>query len=144
MVNLALLIGLLTAVAVSFFVYRANISRWIKFSILTSLLAMGWLFDTHYMNSLGAPIQHRPVGEYRYIYHVVEGSPPSILLWTWSENTAYRVYQYPYTREDATQLSKAQGKKDSGIPPRLTFTESVNGGPGVDNFPIPDENYVKE
>ncbi len=146
MINLMLIIGFLIAVAIAFMVYWSNAHWTIKVSILVALLAVGVLAYEHYTDSLGTPILTKPEGTVGYVHHMVGGDPAVITLWTFDVNQRHKLYQFPFTRGDAMQLEAAKTATEQGRKQELDYdsTDSEHGGPGLSDFPIPDENFVKD
>jgi hypothetical protein len=145
MITLMLIIGFAIAITVAFLVYWSNAHWSIKVSVLVALLLTGVMAYENYVNSLGTPILAKPDGQVGYVYHIIGGDPAVITLWAFDTEFRHKLYQYPFTREDAKQLEEAKNRSEQGPPQQLDYesTDGV-GGPGLSDFPIPDENFVKD
>lgn len=139
MVNLLLLSGILTSLAISFMVYMSNAHWSIKACALLLFLSIGTLSYTIFIESLGQPIQSRPVGEHNYIWHVITETQ-KIVIWTSSKDRGYRLYTYDYNREAAAKLEEMrQATKDGEGKQMLEFDDDGE----VHKIIIPNQNFIK-
>jgi hypothetical protein len=79
----------------------------------------------------GAPIKAFPEGEFSYVHHENLNGGKAIALWAWTEqHQDFRLFLFPYDRETAKKLQKAQQKRKQGrkINGKFKKNQAIKGG----------------
>lgn len=107
------------AVVLALITYYSAINVLTKLLMLPLLLLIGYFSYSHYINSLGAPINEFPYGKFQYVYHVIDSK--NIILWAVVKEED-RLYIFKYTRDTAKKLNEAKKKKESDNKNKITGT----------------------
>jgi len=94
------------ALLLTIMIYSADVHKTLKFCTLTVFILFGLVVDYHYRNSLGAPIENYPQGEFLYVHH--ENIGGDILIWAATEAKGDRLYRIPYDQDTAEELAEMQ------------------------------------
>ncbi len=140
MVTILTLIGILTALLVSFLAYWSPAHWFLKSIALMCFLMIGVVAYELFVRQMGAPIQAKPQGEYAYVWHEITNKP-SIILWAINDR-GHRLYEYPYSREEAAMLEEIREARKDGQPPQwLTYDQPE--GEDDQLMVLPHHNIIK-
>ena len=102
--------------------------------LLTLPFAIGFSLYTIWTTValLGSPINGFPP-EFRYVHHEITNGGKGIALWVYTEaHEDYRLYVFPYNRENAKKLQKAQQSKKQGKPVDGKFKKKKDKKEGLE------------
>jgi len=147
--NFIFIVGIFIFLLMALLTYTSRTSISIKALVLPLLLLIGILTFEHYSSLLGAPITARPVGEFAYIHHEIVDAitgNPAIVIWVFDREVGNRLYLYPYNRDDAEKLNKAQSNRTAGNQ-KVILKFGDLGSPGIEfrpNWTIKGERFIKQ
>lgn len=146
MLEIVIAVGTVFALLTCVLFYYSSAHTAVKASALTVLVLMGVFTYDHYVKNLATPVTGYPTVKFSYVHYIIQGT--DIVLWIRElESGKNKLYRFPYDREAAKELAKAQQGQMKGQEMAGEFEKSNKPNPGLEldnivilNPPIPKQN----
>jgi hypothetical protein len=113
--------------------YTSKSPAWLKAVSIFAITGFYVAIYEHYLEYRATPIADYPNKKFVYVHHVNDAHNRT-LLWAYHHQTnQHRLYVFPYTRENAKKLQRAQQGTAQGQQSEITVIENSNtDAPGLE------------
>jgi len=116
--------------------YTSNAPTWVKAAGIFAITGFYVAIYEHYLEYRATPIADYPSEKFVYIHHINDAHNHTI-LWAYHHQTdQHRLYIFPYTRENAKKLQRAQQGTAQGQPSEITVVENKNSNDIAPGFEL--------